>query len=114
MQLGFVPQPKKQRQPCHLLSLCFGTLGLLLCALLLPCVCLPPRHSSGVGAAFNVICLVMCFIFPAKTRAATSKDDSTDGSSSGGCGCFGRSKGAGATDPITVDMANKDVESATV
>lgn len=24
---------------------------------------------NGIGAAFNVICLVLCFVFPAKSRS---------------------------------------------
>lgn len=64
---------------------------------------------SGVGAAFNIICLVMCFAFPAKSRAAAKQTD-TDSSSSGLFGCFRK----GGNLPITADSpANKDVEAST-
>jgi hypothetical protein len=40
---------------------------------LLLLLCPASRHSlpapcSGVGAAFNVVCLILCFVFPAKNR----------------------------------------------
>jgi hypothetical protein len=62
-----------------------------------------------VGAAFNIICLVMCFVFPAKARTASKVADADSSSTGGLFGCF---KAGGAT-PITADITpNKDVESA--
>lgn len=63
--------------------------------------------SSGVGAGFNIICLVLSFIFPAKNRAPKEAVDTA--STSGGIfGCCRR----GSSLPITADSTgSKDVES---
>jgi hypothetical protein len=34
----------------------------------LTCVCCHVPLQNGIGAGFNVVCLVMCFIFPAKRK----------------------------------------------
>jgi hypothetical protein len=59
-----------------------------------------------VGAGFNIICLILSFIFPAKNRAQKA----VDGNSSGG-GIFGCCRG-GSSLPITADSTpSKDVGS---
>lgn len=70
-----------------------------------PCVC------SGIGALFNIICLVLCFIFPAKSRAASAKGEATEGNS-GSSGVFGRFRKSSRNGPISnaAAMDSKDVE----
>jgi len=82
-------------------------------------VCVPacPPYCalcSGVGALFNIICLALCFIFPAKNRASSK----TDTESGGFFRRFSSRKNNQAalerdTDAAGSDVSKGDMESAT-
>lgn len=38
-------------------------------------ICLP----NGIGAGFNILCLLMCFVFPAKARQAKAEGEKAEG-----------------------------------
>lgn len=61
---------------------------------------------SGVGAAFNIVCLALCFVFPSKNRP--SADTKLPEAASAQSGCFGRKRSSSGAMPIT----SKDVEEA--
>lgn len=105
--------PAEQHGSCT--TLVTDNLARVCCSVNL-CLCVYSCCCSGVGAVFNIICLIMCFIFPSKSRAATKAGEETTSSSDGGC--CGLGGGRSTNGPITSDSTsiniNKDVDAIDV